>query len=132
MRSLENDGSVIIKPADKESSIVVRDRLDNLAEAEKELSDSNTYKEVKLSEKHRVKLVEKSNSMFEGLKKKVVVTERKINLSLILKRLVTLISYTVYTKYIRSSVMWPRRSVTTNCGTPTKNVLDFLDYHLLR
>ena len=132
MRSLENDGSVIIKPADKESSMVVWDRLDNLAEAEKELSDSNTYKEVKLSEKHQVKLVEKSNSMFEGLKKKGVVTERKINLSLILKRLVTLISYTFYPKYIRSSVMWPRRSVTTNCGTPTRKVLDFLDYHLQR
>ena len=132
MRCLENDGSVIIKPADKESSVVVWDRLDNLAEAGKELSDSNTYKEVKLSEKHRVKLVEKSNSMFEGLKKKAVVTERKINLSLILKRLVTLISYTFYTKYIRSSVMWPRRFVTTNCGTPTKEVLDFLDYHLQR
>ena len=132
MRSLENDGSVIIKPADKESSMVVWDRLDNLAEAEKELSDSNTYKEVKLSEKHQVKLVEKSNSMFEGLKKKAVVTERKINLSLILKRLVTLISYTFYPKYIRSSVMWPRRFVITNCGTPTKKVLDFLDYHLQR
>ena len=67
MRSLENDRNVIIKPADKGSSIVVWDKLVYLAEAEKQLSDSNTYKEVKLSEKDQAKLVEKSNSMFEGL-----------------------------------------------------------------
>ena len=68
MCSLENNRNVIIKPVDKESSIVVWDKLDYLAEAEKQLSDSNTYKEVKLSEKDQVKLAEKSNSMFEGLK----------------------------------------------------------------
>ena len=69
MRNLENDRNVLIKPADQGSSIVVWDRLDYLAEAEKQLSDSNTYKEVKLSEKDQIKLVEKSNNMFEGLKK---------------------------------------------------------------
>ena len=51
MCSLENDRNVIIKPADKGSSIVVWDRLDYFAEAEKQLSDSNTYKEVQLLEK---------------------------------------------------------------------------------
>ena len=98
MRSLENDRNVIIKPADKVSSIVVRDRFDYLAEAEKQLSDSNTYKEVKLSEKDQVKLVEKSNSMFEGLKKKTATTEKreKLLVSLILKRLITSASYIFY------------------------------------
>ena len=70
MRSLENDRNVLIKPVDQGSSIVVWDRLDYLPEAEKQLSDSNTYKEVKLSEKDQIKLVKKSNNMFEGLKKK--------------------------------------------------------------
>ena len=79
MRSLENNRNVIIKPVDKESSIVVWDKLDYLAEAEKQLNDSNTYKEVKLSEKDQVKLAEKSNSMFEGLKKKTVITEKDKN-----------------------------------------------------
>ena len=78
MRSLENDRNVLIKPADQRSSIVVWDRLDYLAEAEKQLSDSNTYKEVKLSEKDQIKLVEKSNNMFEGLKK-IVITEKEKN-----------------------------------------------------
>ena len=48
MRSLENDRNVIIKPADKGSSIVFWDSLYYLEEAEKQLSDCNTCKEVKL------------------------------------------------------------------------------------
>ena len=70
MRSLKNDRNVIIKLADKGSPIAVWDRLDYLAKAEKQLSDSSAQKEVKLSEKDQVKLVEKSNSMFEGLTEK--------------------------------------------------------------
>ena len=108
MRSLENDRNVTIKPADKVSSIVVRDRFDYLAEAEKQLSDSNTYKEVKLSEKDQVKLVEKSNSMFEGLKKKTATTEKreKLLVSLILKRLITSASYIFYREYIRGTATY--------------------------
>ena len=49
MCSLENDKNVIIKPADKGSSIAVWDRLDHLAEAEEQLSESKTYKEVQWS-----------------------------------------------------------------------------------
>ena len=68
-----------MKPAENRSSIVVWDSLDYLAEAEKQLRDFNTYKEVKLSKKNQVKLVEKSNFMFEELKKKTVITEREKN-----------------------------------------------------
>ena len=103
MRNLDNDRNVIIKPADKGSSIVVWDRLNYLAEAEKQLSDSKTYKEVQWLEKNQIKLVKKSNSMFEELKKKTVITEkkRKITLSLILKRQV---NYIFCPRYIRGSV----------------------------
>ena len=76
-RSLENDRNVIIKPADKELSIVVWDRLDYLAETEKQLIDSNIYKGVQLLEKDQIKLVQKSNSMFKELKKKTVITEKE-------------------------------------------------------
>ena len=51
MCSLENDRNVITKSADKGSSIVMWDRLNYLAEAENQFSDSNTYKEVKEQEK---------------------------------------------------------------------------------
>ena len=47
MRSSDNNRNVIIKPTDKGPSIGVWDRLDYSAETEKQLNDSNTYKEVK-------------------------------------------------------------------------------------
>ena len=43
MRSLQNDRSVVIKPADKGSALVVWDRTDYLKEAERKLSDGKTY-----------------------------------------------------------------------------------------
>ena len=48
MRGFVEDRSIIIKPADKGSRAVVSDRADYLAEAENHLSNSRTYKEVKL------------------------------------------------------------------------------------
>ena len=48
MRGLVEDRRIIIKPADKGSCIVVWDQADYLAEAENHLSDSSTYKKVKL------------------------------------------------------------------------------------
>ena len=52
------------------------DGLDYLAEAEKQLSDSKTYKEVQLEEKDQIKLVEKRNSVLEDVKKKKVTSEK--------------------------------------------------------
>ena len=67
MRSLQNDRSVIIKPADKGSIVVIWDRQDYLKEAERQLSDSSIYKEVKVIEKGLVDLVDKSNKIFVNL-----------------------------------------------------------------
>ena len=51
MRSLQNNRSVIIKPADKDSSVVVWDRLDYFKEAEQQLSHGSTIKKLKLLKK---------------------------------------------------------------------------------
>ena len=46
MSTLQNDLSVIIKPADKVWSVVVWDRNDYLKGTEQQISDSGIYKEV--------------------------------------------------------------------------------------
>ena len=46
MRSLADDRSIIIKKADKGSSIVVWDRLDYLLEDKKQLEDFKIYKNI--------------------------------------------------------------------------------------
>ena len=57
MWSLQNDRSVIIKPAVKGSSVVVWDRNDYLKGAERQISDISIYKEVKVTEENLVNLV---------------------------------------------------------------------------
>ena len=59
MCSLQNDRSVVIKPADKRSAVVVWDRTDYLKEAERQVSDEKTYKEIRITEKYQVELVGK-------------------------------------------------------------------------
>ena len=51
MRSMQNDRSVAIKPANKESAVVVWDRIDYLKEAERQLSDEKTNEEIRITEK---------------------------------------------------------------------------------
>ena len=79
MRSLQNDRSVIIKPAGKGSAVVVWDRQDYLKEAERQLSDSSIYKEVKVTEKDLVDLVDKSNKIFVDLERRNIIQEKEKN-----------------------------------------------------
>ena len=60
MRSLHNDRSVVIKPAEKRSAVVVWDRTDYLKEAERQLSDGKAYEKIRITEKDQVELVEKN------------------------------------------------------------------------
>ena len=131
MRSLENDRNVIIKIADKGSSIVVWDRLDYLTEAEKQISDSNTYKEVKLLERDQIKLVEKSNCMFEVLKKKTVTTVKEKNyFKFNVKKATNIGKLYLLPKIHKRLSKVPGRPVISNCGTPTEKVSEFLDHCL--
>ena len=61
------DRSIVIKPADKGSCVVVWDKLDYLAEAENHLNDSSTYQDAKFGDDDLVKLVEQSNKIFQKL-----------------------------------------------------------------
>ena len=67
MRGLAEGRSIIIKPADKGSCVVVWDRADYLAETENHLSYNSTYKEVKFGEEELVKHVKQSNRKFKQL-----------------------------------------------------------------
>ena len=79
MRSVQNDRSVIIKPADKGSAVVVCDRQDYLKEAERQFSDSSIQKEVKVIEKDLVDLVDKSNKIFANLEWRKIIQGKEKN-----------------------------------------------------
>ena len=76
---MQNDRSVVIKPADKGSAVVVLDRTDHLKEAERQLSDEKTYEVIRITEKGQVELVEKSNNLFTNLSMKNVITVNENN-----------------------------------------------------
>ena len=65
---MTSDRSIVIKKADKGSSIVTWDRVDYLKEANKQLSEKNVYKEVEFKEKMLTELVETSNMFFKNFK----------------------------------------------------------------
>ena len=74
MRSLQNDRSVVIKPAG-----VAQDRTDYFKEAERQLSDGKPYEGIRIAEKDQVELVEKSNNLFSYLRRKIDITEDESN-----------------------------------------------------
>ena len=70
LKMLIEDNSIIIKPADKGSCVVVWDRDDYLAEGYSQLSDNNVYTKIESSsEKFVSSLIKESNNMFNKLHK---------------------------------------------------------------
>ena len=79
MRNLAEDRSIIIKPGDKGSYVVVWDREDYLAEGYRQLSDENVYGEVlDFKEDFFTGLVRKSDNLFRRLNKKGVLTDKEL------------------------------------------------------
>ena len=76
MRALANDKSIVIKKADKDLCVVVWDRNDYIAEAEKQLKDEdNIMQELE------------DNKLFKSIKTKGSITEKELKSSLVnLKR----------------------------------------------
>ena len=61
-----NNKSIVIKPADKGTAIVILNRSDHLKEGCKQLLDIKFYKHVDLSKKHLNKIALRIESMFQN------------------------------------------------------------------
>ena len=82
IRALSDDRTIIITRADKGSSAVVWDRMDYLLEAEKQLSDTNVYKNVDFKEKLLTDLVKTSNNIFLKLKQNFLISSNILPMNL--------------------------------------------------
>ena len=78
LRSLVDDRNIVIKKADKGSCVVVWDRNDYIAEAEKQLNNKSVYKNVTFKEKILQDLAETSNNIFKSLRGKGKITEKQL------------------------------------------------------
>ena len=131
MRSLQNDRSVIIKPADKSSAVVTWDRQDYLKEAERQLSYNSIYKEVKVTEKDLIDLVDKSNIIFVDLERRNIIQEKEKNyFKFNFKKATNVVKFYLLPKIHKSLSKVPGCPVISNCGMPTEKISEFLDHHL--
>ena len=131
MRGLAEDRNIVIKPADKGSFVVVWDREDYIAEADRQFKDNETYERSSLKAEDLVKLVEKSKSIFQSLRKKKLITEEELQyFTYKYKKTANFGKMYLLPKIHKSLVNVPGRSVVSNCGTPTEKASEFLDHHL--
>ena len=131
MRELANDRSIVIKKADKGSCLVVLARSDYIAEAEKQLSDQNVYRDVDFKDKILHDLADSSNKLFQNLKRKGSITEKELKYFTIdFKKATNLGKLYLLPKIHKRLESVPGRPVISNCGTSTEKVSEFLDSQL--
>ena len=125
MHSLQNNRSVIIKPADKGSVVVVWDRQDYLKKAERQLSDSSIFKEVteKVTEKDLADLVDKSNKIFANLERRNIIQKKEKNyFKFNFKKATNVGKFYLLPKIHKSLSKVPACQVISNCAMSTKKI----------
>ena len=107
------------------------DREDYLAEAEKQLQDVDIYEDTDFRESDLVQLVEKSNNMFQSLRRKNLITEKELKyFSYQYKKSTNFGKMNLLPKVHKRLDNVPGRPVVSNCGTPAEKTSEFLDHHL--
>ena len=131
MRALANDRSIVIKKADKGLCVVIWDRNDYIAEAEKQLSDENIYKDINFQDEILQELADNTNKLFRNLKMKRSITEKELKYFTIeFKKATNLDKLYLLPKIHKHLENIPGRAVISNFGTPTEKVSEFLDIQL--
>ena len=131
MRSPADDRSIVIKKTDKGSSVVVWDRYDYTAEAEKQLKNQKVYKDIEFTEKILQDLVQTSYKMFRSLKTKGNIDEKQLKyFTYEYKKTYNLGKLYLLPKIHKRLHDVPGRPVISNCGTPNEKISEFLDRQL--
>ena len=126
IRNLQSDDSIVIKPADKGSGVVVWDRNDYLLEAEKQLSDKEVYEQCDGDPLPNLqKMISKE---LHKIKDKKEIDSKTLDYLLINDP--RLGRFYLLPKIHKRLFSVPGRPVISNCGYVTERISAFLDYHL--
>ena len=123
LHNLSHDDSIIIKPADKGSGIVIWDRSDYLLECQRQLSEQQVYEKIEQSPLEKVTNKIKTTLKQMVLKKEI---ETKVMEYLLVKRP----QFYLLPKIHKRKTNVPGRPVISNNQTATENISSFLDSHL--
>ena len=99
-------------------------------DAEQQLTDSSIYKEVKVTEKDLLDLVD-SNKIFVDLERRNIIQGKKNYFKFNFKKATNVGKFYLLPKIHKSLSKVPGCPVISNCGMPTEKILGFLD-HLLQ
>ena len=134
LKNLKEERSIITKPADKGSFVVVSDSEDYFAEGYKQFNNESTYVEVKHSnDKTLSDLIEKSKNFSKRLNKKKIFSDMELKyFSYSFKNASCSGKMYILPKIHERLYNVPGRPVISNCGTQTEIVSQFFDHHLQR
>ena len=112
------DKNIVIKPADKGSAIVIRDKKNYLRECELQLGNKSVYEEVKRDPLQGV-TQKIRNTLLDMLRKKEI--DKKLFNSLLVKN-PQLGRFYLLPKIYKRMTNVPGRPVISNNGTSTENI----------
>ena len=120
MRGLGENGKIVIKPADKGSCVVVWYREDYISKADKQLKNNETYENSSFKDVDLVKLVKKSNIIFQPPRKREHLTKEELKyFTYKYKKTTNFGKMYLLPKIHKRLVNIPGRPVISNCSTPT-------------
>ena len=113
------------------SCVVVWNVEDYLTEVDRQLKDNETYESSSFKDADLVKLVEKTNSIFQSLRKRKLITEEELKyFTYKYKKATNFGKMYLLPKIHKVLLNVSGRPVISNCGTPTEKASEFLDHHL--
>ena len=99
--------------------------------AERQLSNSIIYKEVKVTEKDLLDLVDKSNKIFTNLeRRKIIQDKEKLYFKFNFKKGTNVGNLYLLLNIHKSLTKVPGRPVILNSGMSTQKISEFLNHHL--
>ena len=113
------------------SCVVVWNVEDYLTEVDRQLKDNETYESSSFKDADLVKLVEKTNSIFQSLRKRKLITEEELKyFTYKYKKATNFGKMYLLPKIHKVLLNVSGRPVISNCGTPTEKASEFIDHHL--
>ena len=126
LRDLIGDDSIVIKPADKGSAIVVWGKQDYLKECDKQLGEHEIYELCESFKPNDIN--NKIKTVLNVMKSKKQIDQKVFDYLLVKKP--QLGRFYLLPKIHKRSFNVPGRPVISNNGTATEKISQFLDFHL--
>ena len=134
LQDLQENTSIILKPADKGSAVVIMDRTQYIQEAQRQLDDSNYY--IPLTETIQDDTARQIHNILDTMTQRGLISKRQ-GIYLKGKNPPRRRIFYLLPKIHKSPESWPvpfkippGRPIVSDCDSESYNIAEFLDYYL--